>query len=292
VVPALSGCNLACSFCFVRQRKEITETRLTPENYAQFVREVADKERIFALAIQGYEPLLPEALPYTQAVLAAGRFLGVPTSLVTNGVRLGDAVDLLKTLTPNKIAVSLDAASPEVHDGVRGVKGSWEASVAGLRRAIDVLAPHTRLVVQSVLLPSRRHYLDAMPARLREIGVDRWIINPVLRVGREETGGFVAERARLYRDLSILQEAADCAGVRLTVDDEFGHLDCDAASPFHLSSRGVHVRPLPPRVTLFRLTPGGQCSRGSDVLRQVTPGTPCWQPGSMRAGEFIEMVSG
>jgi MoaA/NifB/PqqE/SkfB family radical SAM enzyme len=290
VVPALNGCNLDCSFCFVRQRKEITEARLKPQDYAQFVREVADKEQIFAVAIQGYEPLLPEALPYTRAILAAGRFLGVPTSLVTNGVRLGDAVDLLKTLTPNKIAVSLDAASPEVHDGIRGVKGAWEASVAGLRRAIDVLAPQTRLVVESVLLPSRRHYLDAMPERLRDIGIDRWIINPVLRVGRGETGGLVAERARLFRDLSILQEAADRAGVRLTVDDEFGNLDCDAAGPFQLSSRGVHVRPLPQRVTLFRMTPGGHCSKGSDVLRQVTSGTPIWQPGAMNAGDFLDTI--
>jgi MoaA/NifB/PqqE/SkfB family radical SAM enzyme len=293
VVPALNGCNLDCSFCLVRQRKEITETRLEPENYVQFVREVADRERIFALAIQGYEPLLPEALPYTQAIVAAGRFLGVPTSMVTNGVRLGGAVDLLKVLSPNKIAVSIDAASPEVHDRIRGVRGAWEASVAGLQRAIEVLAPKTRLVVQSVLLPSRRHYLDAMPARLREIGIDRWIINPVVRIGREAAGGPVGERARLFRDLLILQEAADRAGVRLTVDDEFGLLDCDAAaSPFRLSSRSVHVRTLPPGVTLYRLTPGGQCSKGSDVLKRVTSGTPCWRPGTTHAGDFIDMMSG
>jgi hypothetical protein len=89
-----------------------------------------------------------------------------------------------------------------------------------------------------------------------------------------------------------LQEAADRTGIRLTVDDEFGHLDCDSASPFQLSSRGVHVRPLPSRVTLFRLTPGGQCSRGSDVLRQVTSATPCWEPGAVHAGKFLEMISG
>jgi MoaA/NifB/PqqE/SkfB family radical SAM enzyme len=290
VVPARSGCNLGCAFCLVRQRREITETRLRPEDYARFVREVADRERIFALAIQGYEPLLPEALPYTQAILATGRFLGIPTGLVTNGVRLGDAVGLLKALSPNKIAVSLDAASPAVHDRIRGVAGAWEASVAGLRRAIEVLAPQTRLAVASVLLPSQRHYLDAMPARLRDIGIDRWIINPVLRVGRDETGGPVGERATLFRDLAMLQEAADRAGVQLTVDDEFGNLDCNAASTFQPAVRAVHVRTLPRRVTLFRLAPGGQCSRGSDVLRQVTAGTPCWQPG-IHAGDFIETLS-
>jgi MoaA/NifB/PqqE/SkfB family radical SAM enzyme len=292
VVPALSGCNLSCSFCLIRQRNEITETRLNPEDYARFVREVADRQPIFALAIQGYEPLLPASLPYTQAILATGRFLGIPTSVVTNGVGLFDAVPLLKTLTPAKIAVSLDAASPDVHDRIRGLKGAWEASVAGLRRATEVLAPQTRLVVESVLLPSQRHHLDAMPARLREIGIDRWIINPMLRVGREMAGGPIAEHARLFRDLSILQEAADRAGVHLTVDDEFGNLDRSAAGAFQPALRAVNVRTLPPRVTLFRLAPGGHCSKGSDVLKRVTSGTPCWEPGASHAADFLDMMSG
>jgi pyruvate-formate lyase-activating enzyme len=289
VVPAPSGCNLKCGFCLVRQRREITETLLQPEDYRRFIREVADRERIFALAIQGYEPLLPESLPYTQAILAAGRFLGVPTSLVTNGVGLLDAVDLLKTLSPKKIGVSIDAASAEVHDRIRGVKGAWQASVGGLRRAIEVLAPQTRLVVTSVLLPSRRHYLDAMPARLREIGIDRWIITPLLKVGREETGGPVGERARLFRDLSILQEAANRAGIQLTVDDEFGHLDRDAAGAFQPALRGVHVRTLPSGVEILRLTPGGHCSAGEEILREISLETPRWQAdANANAAKFLD----
>jgi MoaA/NifB/PqqE/SkfB family radical SAM enzyme len=291
VVPALTGCNLKCSFCLVRQRREITETRLKPEDFALFIREVAGREPIFALAIQGYEPLLPESLPYTQAILATGRFLGIPTTLVTNGVRLFDAVDLLQALSPKKIGVSLDAAQPEVHDRIRGVDGAWDASVTGLKRALKVLAPRTRLVVQSVLLPSRRHYLDAMPARLREIGTDRWIINPLLRVGHDQVGGPVGDRAKLFRDLLILQEAADRAGIRLTVDDEFGHLGRDVASVFRPALRALHIRTLPTNVELFRLAPGGQCSAGEDILRQVTPDAPRWQPGTVHAGEFLERFS-
>jgi MoaA/NifB/PqqE/SkfB family radical SAM enzyme len=291
VVPAPHGCNLKCSFCLVKQRQEITETALAPGDYARFIREAADRDQIFAVAIQGYEPLLPQALPYTQAILSAARFLGVPASVVTNGVGLADAVDLLKTLSPSKIGVSIDAASPEVHDRIRGVKGAWEASVAGVRRAAEVLAPQTRLVVTSVLLPARRHYLDAMPERLRDMGIDRWVITPLLQVGSDSAGGPVGDRARLFRDLSILQDAANRASVRLTVDDEFGHLDYEAASAFQPALRSVHVRTLPRRVTLFRLAPGGQCSRDGDVLRQVTPETPRWTPG-VHAGEFLARISG
>src|SRR5215468_2745907 len=253
VVPALNGCNLKCPFCLVRQRREITDTNLQPDDLARFIREAAERAPIFAVAVQGYEPLLPESLPYTQAILATGRFLGLPTTFVTNGVELSDAVNLLRTLSPNKIAISLDAASAEIHDRIRGVAGAWAAAVRGIERAIAVLAPRTRLVVSSVLLPSRRHYLDAMPARLREIGIDRWIINPLLRVGVDQAGGPVSDRASLFRDLRILQEAAERAGVRLTVDDEFGHLSHDAASASHPSLRKLHVRALPPGVEIFRL---------------------------------------
>jgi MoaA/NifB/PqqE/SkfB family radical SAM enzyme len=292
VVPAPDGCNLKCHFCVVRQRREITDTHLRPDDLARFIREAAERTPIFALAIQGYEPLLPQSLPYTQAILATGRFLGLPTSLVTNGTKLVDAIDLLTTLAPNKIAISVDAASAEIHDRIRGVAGAWAATVGGIERAIKALAPQTRLVVTSVLLPSRRHYLDGMPARLREIGIDRWIINPLLRVGRDQAGGPVSDQASLYRDLLILQGAADRAGIKLTVDDEFGNLRYDATSASLPSLRALHVRTLPPNVEIFRLAPSGQCSTGDGILKQVTSDTPRWEPGAMHAGDFLEMLSG
>jgi len=292
VVPAPDGCNLKCAFCLIRQRREITETRLRPDDLARFIREAAERSPIFALAIQGYEPLLPESLPYTQAILATGRFLGLPTSMVTNGVRLVEALDLLKALSPSKIAISLDAASAEIHDRIRRVPGAWAATVGGIKRAVEALAPRTRLAVESVLLPTKRHYLDAMPARLREIGIDRWIINPLLRVGRDQSGGPVSDRASLYRDLLILQEAASQAGIRLTVDDEFGKLGHEAASTWQPSLRTLHVRSLPRSVEIFRLAPSGQCSTGDDILRQVSSETPRWQPGAIHAGDFLETLRG
>jgi MoaA/NifB/PqqE/SkfB family radical SAM enzyme len=290
VVPASSGCNLKCSFCLVRQRQEISEARLLPEDFARFIHQAAERRDIFAIAIQGYEPLLPESMPYTQAVLASGRFRKLPTTLVTNGVHLCCAIDQLKMLSPHKIAISLDAAAAEHHDRIRGVPGTWVAAIGGIERALTVLAPQTHIVVSSVLQPSKRHYLDAMPARLREIGIDRWIITPLLRVGADHTSGPVGDQTQLFRELMILQEHADRAGVRLTVDDEFGHLRHAEAVAFQPSLRALQVRTLPRNVELFRLAPGGECSKGSDVLRQVTSETPRWQADAVHAGDFLETV--
>ena len=142
VVPALRGCNLKCSFCLVRQRREITDTCLRPDDFTQFIREAAARSPVFAIAVQGYEPLLTEALPYTQAILSTGRFLGLPTTLVTNGTKLADAINLMTTLAPNKIAISLDAASADIHDAGPAREHFQAAAVHQSSRGIR--QPHCR----------------------------------------------------------------------------------------------------------------------------------------------------
>jgi MoaA/NifB/PqqE/SkfB family radical SAM enzyme len=284
VVPSPEGCNLKCPFCFVGQRRETAETGLRPDDLARFIREATERAPIFALAIQGYEPLLPASLPYTQAILATGRLLGLRTTLVTNGVVLADALDLLTALRPSKIAISLDAASADAHDRIRGVAGAWDATIESIRSAVEILAPRTNLAVSSVLLPSKRQLLDDMPALLHEIGIDDWIINPLLRVGRGRVGGHVDNPANLFRDLQVLKKVADRVGIRLTVDDEFNHLAGGVAS-------SIHVRTLPPDIEIFRLTPAAQCSVGEGILEQMTPDAPRWKPGAVHAGDFLEMLA-
>ena len=110
ITPAPHGCNLSCPFCFIRQRGEDqAESLLKPKDYVHFVEQAAAGGPVAAVCIQGYEPLLPEAMAYTRAILATGRRLGIPTSLVTNGVELANAVDELAALRLSKIAVSIDA---------------------------------------------------------------------------------------------------------------------------------------------------------------------------------------
>jgi sulfatase maturation enzyme AslB (radical SAM superfamily) len=78
VASTREGCNLKCPFCMIKQRREIGEDILQPEDFFRFIREAHAREPLYAVAMQGYEPLLPGSRPYTQAVLAAGLFLGVP----------------------------------------------------------------------------------------------------------------------------------------------------------------------------------------------------------------------
>lgn len=290
VVPAPQGCNLKCPFCIIKQRREISQTHLRPIDFVRFFYEVARSTRIFAVAIQGYEPLLPESREYTQAILETSRSLGVPAALVTNGVLLRNSVEWVAPLAPTKIAISLDAGIAEAHDQIRGVVGAWVSTVSGIRHAIEALSPLTNIAVASVLT-SNRAPLDSMPLLLNDIGVTDWIISPLQRIGINHIGGPSDAPERLYRNLVTLQEAAERANIRLTIDDELDRLPHMLAIVEKSELRRLRIRTLPKNVELVRLVPSGQCSVNADILRRVTSVTPRWRPGKIDAGDFVERLA-
>ena len=225
IIPAPNGCNLSCPFCFIRQRGEDqAEPVLKPKDYVHFIKQVAVGGPVAAVCIQGYEPLLLEAMAYTRSILATGRRLGIPTSLVTNGVELANALDELAALGIAKIAVSIDADDPESHDRQRGKVGAWSAAIEGIRQAVKKLPVSTELTVTSVLIPKRRHYLEGMPALLRDLGVKRWVVNALRKIEPGHAGRPWGDRSKILGDLAVLQRIADWHGVDFCADDEFDTL--------------------------------------------------------------------
>lgn len=288
IVPAPEGCNLACPFCIVRHRQEILDgPALTPLDYTRFIREAAEHHNVRAIAIQGYEPLLPSALAYTRPILRMARQLAIPTSLVTNGVELKAATPLLTALAPTKIAVSLDSPSPVRHDRLRGKSGAWSAAVDGIRHAVSQLPRKTSLAVTSVLMPSGTQGLRGMPCLLAELGVKHWMLSPLVRIGRDGVARFDVVAAKVADILLDLQDKAHAAGIRLTVDDEFDHLNHRRLIDNRPELRRVEFRNLPASLPLFRLLPSGHCSRDADAVNRLREDAPQWNPATEHAGQFL-----
>ena len=287
LVPAINGCDLACTYCFIRQRGEdTTSSRLLPDQYASFI-STADAERqLLAISIQGYEPLLPEAFPYTRAILSTGQWLNIPTSLVTNGTHLAQWVDELSVLAPGRISVSLDAAEAEAHDRQRRKQGAFASTVEGLRKAATALPAATELVVTSVLIPKRRAQLDAMPELLNDIGVKRWVVTALQKVGKDRPGGPVGEREKILADLRILRDHAEAAGIDFKVDDEFDGL-ASANGRDEDEFEKNRIRRLLNPDGVYRLVPDGRCSKGADILKPLTDQTPRWNPKTQDAAAFL-----
>lgn len=289
IVPAPGGCNLSCPFCYIRQRREDeVHPSLVPEDYSRFIKEAAERHPISAVCIQGYEPLLDASFAYTRSILSTGRWLGLKTSLISNGTNLPRWIDALAVLAPDRLSVSLDAATAAEHDRQRGKEGAFEATLHGLKAAVAHLPAATEIAVTSVLIPKRRHQLNAMPTLLADLGIKRWVVTALLKVGKESIGGPVGERHQIFNDLKMLQEDAARYGIEFVADDEFGKLtEC----PNDRMAASLRIRRLARPSHIYRLAPNGQCSKGTDLLRELPKDAPCWQPGKVHAGDFIQSLA-
>lgn len=86
------------------------------------------------VALMGGEPFLRKDF---WAVASRIKELGMELSVITNGTVFPDNVfERLKALAPRAVAVSVDAATPELHDKIRGVAGAYEKSRAFMDRAL------------------------------------------------------------------------------------------------------------------------------------------------------------
>ena len=293
IVPAPRGCNLNCPFCYIDKRNEAARSLdLTPADYIAFIDQVTVQENIGAICLQGYEPLLPESFAYTSAILQAGRRLGIPTSLVTNGTYLERWVDELAELRPDKITVSIDSADAASHDKARGKKGAFEDAMRGLRLAAADARLWPVLTLTSVLMPQKHERLRGMPGLAAELGIKHWVVTVLNDVGQDDVGGPVGDRHRTFADLLILKREAECHGVDFVVDDEFGTLSDEDAERDVVDINALRIRRLAQPSGTFRLLPTGQCSMGMDILKEVKPDTPRWQPGVVDAFDFIEAMRG
>ena len=78
----------------------------------------------------------------------------------TNGWFVDDAVaDRLAAVEGLLVNISLDGATPELHDGARGGVGSWARAIAGADRLL-ARGAHVRMI--HVVTPTNVAYLDSV----------------------------------------------------------------------------------------------------------------------------------
>ena len=284
VVPA-AACDLRCRFCYVEQRREAAQAVLRPQDYVEFLDDVAATWPVRVSGLQGYEPLLEDSWSYTRAILARSAALDIPTSMVTNGTHLASRVADLTRLELRDLTVSLDASTPEVHDRIRGVQGAFARTLEGIRTALRAPVFGPRLVVASVLLPGKRAYLDGVPHLLAGLGVRYFGVTALLAIGSGRRARIVQEHHSLMQDLDALDDECRRSGITFVVDDELSRFRHRIDGANRLL---IHSLERPDR--LVRLTPSGACSVGIDVLSRVGPTTPVWRPAVQPASAFLRAV--
>jgi len=177
-------CNLACDYCCVRSSPQTERRALGVDRVRQLAAEAVDAG-VSELILTGGEPFL---LPDIDEVVAACTSQ-LPTTLLTNGMLFkGNRLERLRRMDRERLTlqISLDSATPEIHDGHRG-KRSWERAVDGIRIAHE---EGFRVKVAATLPAEQMHELGPFHDFLDTIGIarDDQVIRALAHRGVSETG--------------------------------------------------------------------------------------------------------
>lgn len=129
------GCNLSCLHCRALSGEGPYPGELTTEECLQVVDDIASFSSPIVI-LTGGEPLLRQDV-YQIAEYGTGK--GLRMVLATNGTLLTEeSARRLVAAGIRRISISLDGSDAESHDEFRGVKGSFEGGLRGIRCAKKV----------------------------------------------------------------------------------------------------------------------------------------------------------
>lgn len=163
-------CNLRCGFCRCWRTDagdELTSAEL--HNVLDGLAALGCRKIHFT----GGEPTLRADLP---ELIAHAARAGMRTALTSNGTLLTE--ELARELVVAGlvgITISLDAPHAELHDAIRGVKGTFKAAVAGIknmRRARKVNGTRLKIRINTVLTRHNYHLYPELLSLAGELGVD------------------------------------------------------------------------------------------------------------------------
>lgn len=159
-------CNSKCIYCLSSDRMS-DATELSTEKIINTIKELSDLG-LWILTISGGEPLLRkdifEILDYVTG-------LNIPIRFFTNGMLIDDdtANKLFKYKDLMLVQVSLDSCIPEHHDAQRGVKGSFDRTLQGIKNLIKYgMTP----VIATIITPITLNDIEKTAVFLHDLGIN------------------------------------------------------------------------------------------------------------------------
>jgi MoaA/NifB/PqqE/SkfB family radical SAM enzyme len=180
------ACNLRCGFCYTDSpRRTLQRTpELSDVQWREVVRQSLDLGIIEAV-VTGGEPFLRREL--TLGVIEGLAGAGVGVTLNTNGWFVDEEVAARLGAQPGVTAhVSLDGARAGLHDGSRGVPGSWRRAVEGIDR---LLGAGVGVCVVHVVTPANAAAVPDFLEQMWTLGVPWVRVTPVVMTGAAARGG-------------------------------------------------------------------------------------------------------
>ena len=189
------ACGLACLHCRAEAMPFRDPGELSTEEAFGLIDQAVDLGGPI-LVVTGGDPLMRPDV-YDLLKYAVGRDLRVALSPSATGKLTRPALERVKAAGTHMLHLSLDGASAETHDRFRGVRGSYERTIARMRDASEL-----DLLLQIGTTVSRHNFaeLAAIGDRVAEIGATVWTVFFLVPTGRGQAADMLtpAEHEQVF----------------------------------------------------------------------------------------------
>ena len=197
----------ACAFACVHCRADAQHTRDPRELTTEEGHHLLDRFKVFGSPIvvfTGGDPMMRRDL---FELIHYATELGLRASLTPTATALPTLERLNKAMEAGvrRIALSLDAPSPEVHDAFRQVPGSWERTMKILRNAHSV---GLSAQINTTVTKFNVHLLPDMVRFVEEVGAVQWSVFFLVPTGRGQIQHMISpeEHERVFHWLFDLSQ--------------------------------------------------------------------------------------
>ncbi len=253
----------ACAFACVHCRADAQHTRDPRELTTEEGRRLLERFKEFGSPIvvfTGGDPMMRRDL---FDLIRYATDLGLRASLTPTATALPTVGRLKQAMESGvrRIALSLDAPAPEVHDAFRQVPGSWERTMQILRNAQAV---GLSAQINTTVTRHNVHLLPEMVKFVEEVGAVQWSVFFLVPTGRGQAAHMISpeEHERVFHWLFDLSQRGTF-DIKATAAPMYRRVAIER-------KRGLTPQPLPPlpaRNSDGRGGRGGEAGEGGEVFQ-------------------------
>lgn len=200
------ACAYACKHCRASARPRRDPRELSTEEAFALVDDLSNFGTDPILVLTGGDPLMR---PDVFEIAAAAHERGLKVSLTPTATALvtKKKMEAAKQSGVRRVAFSVDAADPEVHDSFRGFSGSFKRTFDGIMNAKAAGLP---IQINTTVTAINSAQLPQMLPLLEEVGAVQWSVFFLVKTGRGVTLEMVSadEHERILTWLFDLTESA------------------------------------------------------------------------------------
>ncbi len=175
------ACLLSCKHCRAESITEPLPDELTTKEGMMLIDQITGFGSPYPILIlTGGDPLMRKDL---WDIIDYAKSLGLRIALAPSVTPLlnDDIIKEIKKSGISSVSISLDSPDPEVHDYIRGLKGTWHRTINVVKKMIK---EGIKVQINTVVMRSTVYGLARMVKLLKEIGVDTWEVFYLVPVGR------------------------------------------------------------------------------------------------------------